>query len=174
MTTARGFPTMREVSDAMERAREEGRMTDLRFTSDDIRAMGNALDRAEIKVSEGDPFDSDDEHAYLDNQRDVAIAQAMWARIRPTLGAALPLGTLASGSPRRYLCCPNGHDGPFRYQEPVWTTRDVRGLNDDGMLMVEGPAEVQWNAVDGHATFFHCDTCDAEFDLPPGLEVNWT
>ena len=52
------------------------------LTEDQMRAMENTLDRAEIEVSEGDPLDDEDEGAYLDNQRDVTIAKAVWVEIK--------------------------------------------------------------------------------------------
>lgn len=142
----------------------------LQFTEDEIRAFGNALDRAEIEVSEGDPFDDVDEERYLANKRDVETAQAMWGRVRAALAPPRPVGTLADGR----LHCPNGHAERFRYQEPVWTTRDVHGLNGDGVLIVDGLAEVQSDADEPDRAFFFCDTCDAEFDLPDGLEMDWS
>ena len=60
------------------------------FSEDDLRAMGNALDRAEIEVHEGGAFDDGDADAERNNQRDVETAQRMWALLGPLLVGRLP------------------------------------------------------------------------------------
>ncbi len=137
------------------------------FTEEEIRAFGNALDRAEIEASEGDPLDDDEAGAYIANQRDVETAKAMWDRIRAGLAPPLPRGAVADGQ----LRCPNGHSGPFRHQERVWVSRKVHGFNDGGQLVIEGLAEVQWDAAEPGA-LLHCDACDGEFGAPD-VEIEW-
>ncbi|KKM98179.1 hypothetical protein LCGC14_1160560 [marine sediment metagenome] len=60
----------------------EYKLLDLTFTSDQLRAFSNALERAEIEVSEGDPLDGENVNAYLDNQQDVETAKKMWHQIQ--------------------------------------------------------------------------------------------
>jgi hypothetical protein len=139
----------------------------LRFTEDEMRALSNALDRADMEVEGADPQDEDEEEAARNNRQDVDTAMGMWASItRELLREPLRACVVTDGE----LTCPAGHSGDIEHQEQQWERRTVLGI-EDGVLKIEGASRTLDDS--GTGDVMYCRICGKDYDFPVGVAVDY-
>lgn len=84
-----------------------------------------------------------------------------------------PRATIEQEDGTRVLRCARAgcDSADFRYIEEAETMRNVEGVDSDGRLAIHAYYEVGDEGSDG---FLFCQVCQAEQDLPEGVEIDWT